>query len=329
MDYDYLDEREQFYSRGRMEGPIRHPDNTVEMIEFYGRLTKRNATFTLPYHAFRSPVRIRIRCHRFGLDGTVALIVNGEHLQDFVFTERSYPWGGVQAVVPQEVAERGALTIELETRDFELSSSHIPEDFGVGVDWIELEPLSRGVLLWPLTQHWLMAIAFPLLGFLFAKSSGVSFRGSLGALCLVVVTINLLNAFFPLQTPMALSRLWIVFPLGFALKRGLALAFGHRLRPRLTPGEITFLGWLFVASSLGHSLLIFFPNHAPPDIWNHLPQVEWLDTLDSSTEALFRYSTSSDVFDDGHVRPRFGVAYGAPYPPFLYFTLIANKRHRV
>ncbi len=286
---------------------------------------------------------IRIRCHRFGLDGTVALIVNGEHLEDFVFSERSYPWGGVQTIIPQEVAERGALTIELETRDSELSSSHIPEDFGVGVDWIELEPLSRGVVLWPLPRHLLMAMAFPLLVFLFTRNSGVSYWGSLGALCIVVVTINLLNAsfplqtpmvlsrlwvVFPLQTPMVLSRLWVVFPLGLALKRGLAVAFGHRLRPRLNPGEITFLGWLFVASSLGHSLLIYSPNHAPPDIWNHLPQVEWLDTLDLSTEALFRYSTSSDVFDDGHVRPRFGVAYGAPYPPFLYFlTFAVSKVH--
>lgn len=146
MDCDYLDEKEQFYSRGRMEGPIRRPDNTVEVIEFYARLTKRRATFKLPYHAFRSPVRIRIRCHRFGLDGTVALIVNGEHLQDFVFTERSYPWGGVQAIIPQEVAQRGALTIELETRDFELSSiscSHVTAGFLIVARWVLFASLWR------------------------------------------------------------------------------------------------------------------------------------------------------------------------------------------
>lgn len=90
-----------------MSGPIRRPDNTVDVITSMGRLTRRKATFELPYQELDSPLQIRIRCHRFGREGTVSLIVNGDAVKDFVFTERSYPWGGIKTVIPQEVAEKG------------------------------------------------------------------------------------------------------------------------------------------------------------------------------------------------------------------------------
>ena len=81
---------EQVYDRVRMQGPTRLPDGSVEVIEFYGRLTAREVGFRLPYHGVASPLRLRLRCHRFGLEGTVHLRVNGEPLDSFVFTDRSY-----------------------------------------------------------------------------------------------------------------------------------------------------------------------------------------------------------------------------------------------
>src|SRR3990172_11898852 len=82
------------------------------------------------------------------------------------------------------------------------------------------------------------------------------------------------------------------------------------------------------AAILAHSALIFFPNHAPPDLWNHIPQVEWLSTLELHFDEIYRFSTSSDPFDDGHVRPHFGVEYGAPYPPLFYLlTFAASSIH--
>ncbi len=89
MDWDYLEEPSNFHDRGRMEGPIRYEDGSVEVIEFYGRLTQERAGLTLPYHATRSPLRLYLRSHRFGLSGTVRLTVNGELVDEFVFTETS------------------------------------------------------------------------------------------------------------------------------------------------------------------------------------------------------------------------------------------------
>ena len=328
MDWDYLMNEEQVYDRVRMQGPTRLPDGSVEVIEFYGRLTAREVGFRLPYHGVASPLRLRLRCHRFGLEGTVHLRVNGEPLDSFVFTDRSYPWGRLQVVVPQDVAERGPLTIELETEGGKPSPSHLPEALGIGIDWIEVEPLSRGVELRVPWTTVALALLFPLAGALFTRSTGASLPLAVLVLAALLVLVLVVTTLTPFTTAMALRRLWVVFPLGFLLHRGLRRAFIGRWRPELAPQEITYVSHVFVIACLAHSVLIFFPNHAPPDLWNHLPQVEWLSELPLDFDSIYRYSTSSDPFDDGHVRPHFGVEYGAPYPPFFYvLTLAATKLH--
>ena len=326
MDRDYLADPEHAPIVLRMDGPIRHPDNSVEVIDFYGRLTGRRAQFSLPYHARHSPVRIRLRCHRFGLDATVAMTVNGHSIEDFVFTDRSYPWGGIHAVIPQEVAERGPLQVELEVRNAEPPRGRFPEDFGVGIDWIEVEPLSEGVFLVPSVKPLGFALVFPLLAFFFIRLTGGSFLASLGVHALATASVSLFTALAPQVSGMAWSRLWVLFPIGYLLHLVLKRLFTQRLEPRLGGADVAFLSRLFVAASLAHSVLIFFPNHAPPDLWNHLPQVEWLESLELSYENIYRYSTSSDVSDDGHVRPHFGAAYGAPYPPHFYVLTFAISR---
>ena len=65
---------------------------------------------------------------------------------------------------------------------------------------------------------------------------------------------------------------------------------------------------------LAHSVLLL-SEPAPPDLWNGLPQVEWLSELPLDFDSIYRYSTSSDPFDDGHVRPHFGVSMGRPILP--------------
>jgi hypothetical protein len=52
---------EEDFPPSRMEGPFRHPDGTVEVKDFVAGLTKKRASLTLPYHALRSPVEIRVR----------------------------------------------------------------------------------------------------------------------------------------------------------------------------------------------------------------------------------------------------------------------------
>ena len=237
-------------------------------------------------------------------------------------------WGGLQVVVPQDVAERGPLTIELETEGGKPSPSHLPEALGIGIDWIEVEPLSRGVELRVPWTTVALALLFPLAGALFTRSTGASLPLAVLVLAALLVLVLVVTTLTPFTTAMALRRLWVVFPLGFLLHRGLRRAFIGRWRPELAPQEITYVSHVFVIACLAHSVLIFFPNHAPPDLWNHLPQVEWLSELPLDFDSIYRYSTSSDPFDDGHVRPHFGVEYGAPYPPFFYvLTLAATKLH--
>jgi len=58
--------------------PVGHPSPGASSTRFQNaRLTKKRASLKLPYPALRSPVEIRVRCHRFGLEGTVSLSVNG------------------------------------------------------------------------------------------------------------------------------------------------------------------------------------------------------------------------------------------------------------
>ncbi len=177
-DEQFLGSKDQFYPPNQMSGPIRRPDKTVEVITFMGRLTRGRATFELPYRALGSPLQIRIRCHRFGLEGTVSLVVNGEAVSDFVFTDRSYPWGGIETVIPQEVAEKGGqLRIEVVTSGGLHPPSHLPDDLGLGVDWIEIEPMSRGVRLIPASMQWVTAYGLMLLGWFIFRTAGFSFSG--------------------------------------------------------------------------------------------------------------------------------------------------------
>ena len=67
MDRDYLESMAHFHPPVRMNGPLRNAQNTVENVDFYGRLTRQRAVWKLPYHAFDSPLRLRVRCHRFGV----------------------------------------------------------------------------------------------------------------------------------------------------------------------------------------------------------------------------------------------------------------------
>ena len=162
----------------------------------------------------------------------------------------------------------------------------------------------------------------------FWHRTGASLPLAVLVLAALLVLVLVVTTLTPFTTAMALRRLWVVFPLGFLLHRGLRRAFIGRWRPELAPQEITYVSHVFVIACLAHSVLIFFPNHAPHDLWNHLPQVEWLSELPLDFDSIYRYSTSSDPFDDGHVRPHFGVEYGAPYPPFFYvLTLAATKLH--
>jgi hypothetical protein len=316
MDWDFLGDPEDFEGRSRMDGPIRYPDGSVEVIQFYGRVTREKASFRLPYHATRSPLRLRIRCHRFGLEGVVELSVNGRILHEFVFTDTSYPWGGIEAVVPQSLAETGPLVIELRTFRGRTPPSHLPEDVGLGVDWIEVEPLSRGVRIVPSAWRIFLVTLSLLLCLGFLMATGASFPTALSGAAILAAAIALHVHLAPVATGMAIGRLWVIFPMGYALWRMLR-------RAPLADAQRVFLARMFALALLAHSILIFFPNHLPPDVGNHLPQVEWLGSLNFTFDELYRFSSSSDPFDDGHVRPHFGVEYGAPYPPIFYLITYA------
>jgi hypothetical protein len=211
-DRGWLAGHEGFYPPSRMEGPFRNPDGSVEVKEFVARLTKRDARLELPYHALRSPLEIRLRCHRFGLGGTVSLSVNEDPLGDFVFTESSYPWGGIEAVIPQAVAERGPLTIGLSTEGGREPPSHLPSDLGVGLDFVEVAPLSEGVVLIPIASQWAGGFLFLLSAFVFLRFLGAGPRArALGTLALAASLVAA-AAFVPTIASRTIPVAWLVFP---------------------------------------------------------------------------------------------------------------------
>ncbi len=345
LDRDYLEDSGQFYRPGvMMDGPIRHEDGSVEVIEFYGRLTRTDATLRLPYHAERSPIRLRIRCHRFGLEGTVALYVNGTHLQDFVFATSSYPWGGIEAVLPQSVAEAGPIHLRLVTRDGNEPPDHLPRDLGVGIDWVELTPMSLGARWLPLSTQWLSFYAFVLLGAGFMGLTGATYRTSVFTMVAMAAFTFALSYLYPVAFGLALPKAWIVFPLGALVLMSLRWARAKRVVTSLTLPEASFTSRLFVAAVVAHSALIFYPNHAPPDVPLHGIQVTWLEQLDVTIDDLRLYSqlVSRGITEDAvmmgigqdasieDLREHFAAGgsgtYSTPYPPFFYLSTYALSR---
>lgn len=227
-DAPWLADERDFYPPVRMEGPLRHPDGSVEVKDFVGRLTKRSAAIQIPYHALRSPLRLRLRCHRFGLEGTVGLAVNGEPLGEYVFAESSYPWGGIETIVPQEVAEKGPLRIELRTTGGRTPPAHLPADLGVGLDWIEVAPMSRGAVLLPTAPQWLGLGLLIVAGGVFAWFLGL--RGLPGVLLGLVPALGLVAATAVL--PSIAGRLlpwgWLALPVAMLWIRIAELANGLR-----------------------------------------------------------------------------------------------------
>ena len=230
-DRAWLADEEGFHPPTRMEGPFRNPDGTVEEQEFVGRLTKRSARLELPYHALRSPIEIRVRCHRFGLEGTVSLSVNNEPIDDFVFTESSYPWGGIVAVVPQSVAERGPLSIRLVTEGGRAPPSHLPSDLGVGLDFVELRPLSGGALLIPTARQWVAWFLFLLSGFVFFRFLGWGPWATAGGVLALAVTLTAMTAALPTIATRAIAVGWLAFP------ASMLLLWSAELADRLSVGR--------------------------------------------------------------------------------------------
>ncbi len=200
-----------------MTGPLRHSDNSVEIEEFLGRLTKKEAGFQIPYHALRTPLEFYLRCHRFGLQGTVTLTVNDRHLGDFVFTKQSYPWGGIRAVIPQEVAETGPLRIEVLVRGEDIPPSHIPADVGLGVDFLELTPMSRGVILLPTAGQWSRLFLLFLLGFFFLRFLDTGALATAADLLALAAFVSTMVVVYPVMTSKILVFAWLFFPLGMLL----------------------------------------------------------------------------------------------------------------
>lgn len=331
MDRDFLSQVDQFSSPTMMNGPIRHEDGSVEVIDFYGRVTTRRVEILLPYFALDSPLRLFLRAHRFGLQGKVLVSVNGELLGEFTFVKSSYPWAGIRTIVPQSVAERGPLRIELVTEGGDPPPSHLSEA-GVGLDWIDVGPMSEGAVLRPSGKSYAALYAFVLSGFAFSFLSGLSLSRAALVLAALVASCCVSIAFFPVETPVALARLWIVFPLALALYLLLA-----RVRV-VSRNDASFVSRLVAVSALAHSLPIFFPNHLPPDVPLHAIQVSWLASADFSYSGLMDYSktlsrsiTSEAVLmktgrDGSKGQESAAGSFGAPYPPFFYILAFFVSR---
>ena len=229
-DKRYLENPETFSPRLEMSGPFRHEDSSVDVIGFDGRLSGRTATLQLPFHALRSPLRIWVRSHRFGLGGTVRMSVNDVLIDDFVFTENSYPWAGIRTVIPQEVAERSALHIDLVVSGGRSPPSHLRSDMGLGMDWVEVDPMSGGAMLLPTAYEWMVPYVFLVLGAISFRLFGFSTRVFFLVLGALILAIAALTALRPVESPTVLFWLWSIFPAGIVLQRSILFAYSRSRR---------------------------------------------------------------------------------------------------
>ena len=229
-DKRYLENPETFSPRLEMSGPFRHEDSSVDVIGFDGRLSGRTATLQLPFHTLRSPLRIWVRSHRFGLGGTVRMSVNDVLIDDFVFTENSYPWAGIRTVIPQKVAERGALHIDLVVSGGRSPPSHLRSDIGLGIDWVEVDPMSGGAMLLPTAYEWMVAYVSLVLGAISFRIFGFSTRVFLLVLGALILAVAALTALRPVESPTVLFWLWSIFPAGIVLQRSILFAYSRSRR---------------------------------------------------------------------------------------------------
>jgi hypothetical protein len=142
----------------------------------------------------------------------VTLSVNGEPIDDFVFVESSYPWGGIQAVVPQAVAERGPLSIELVTEGGRAPPSHLPGDLGVGLDFVEVRPLSEAALLMPTVRQWVGWFLFLISGFVFLRFLRLGPRATAVGILTLAVILTAMTAVVPTIAARSLAFGWLVLP---------------------------------------------------------------------------------------------------------------------
>ncbi|HXV61964.1 MAG TPA: hypothetical protein VEK15_14800 [Vicinamibacteria bacterium] len=215
----FLGDPTAFYPPVRLSGPFRNPDGSVEVREFVGRLTKRETSFHLPFHAVRSPIVLTIRCHRFGQQGTVVLRVNDHHIRDFLFTKTSYPWGGIRAIVPQDVAESGPLRITLAVQGGDEPPSHLPPDFGLGVDWLEVAPMSRGAVLLPTPGQWVSLLLLLLSAFAFLRLLPATPAQTTFVLLLITGSALWMLVAYSVTGQRVVSAAWLVFPVALLALR--------------------------------------------------------------------------------------------------------------
>jgi hypothetical protein len=212
-DRAFLADVNQVYPPATMSGPVRHPDMSVEVTEFVGRLTRRRAEIHLPYHALRTPVELDIRCHRFGLGGTVLIEVNGRFRDEAEFSDRSYPWAGVRLTVPQEFAQLGPLRIVFEVIGGQPPGVNLPRDFGIGIDRIDVQALSK--------DAWFLPAPSQLGWFVLSLGvvAGLCRQARLGSVPFAIVVaasgilLSVCAAWFPVWTAALLPYAWCPFPL--------------------------------------------------------------------------------------------------------------------
>jgi hypothetical protein len=213
-----------------MSGPERLPGGRVQESRFAGRLTRRQASLSIPYHVVGAPVELRIRCHRFGLGGTLAILVNGAPVNEVAFGLDAYPWAVAVSTVPTQVAAKRPLRIDLVVRGGSAPPSHLPEDVGVGLDWVQVRPLEAGALLVPTPRDIALFAGFLLGAAGLSTTAGLRGRRLVAGVLTGAALLSVANVVGPLATRGALTWLVALPLLLAAALRGLEALY--RVRPQ-------------------------------------------------------------------------------------------------
>jgi hypothetical protein len=299
----------------RDHGPFRVRRGESRITYFQARMAEDGARIRIP-SIVSGDARLRLRVHRYGQPGIVRISASGVELGSIVFEEDSYPWGVRSIGVPRRFLERSSFEIELQREEVR-EGIELPPRAICAFDWIELAPADGRAALRPSPSQWLFAVGIPVLVLAALRFAGSGLVLSFGVAALASAGIALAHAVAPGSAAYAASRVWLAFPLGAILFFVLAKLL------RLSADTARRVGAGFTLVLLASSTVIFWPDHAPPDVQPHVRQIERVASSEWTGEVFWELSSSygkeGRTLSLGRRHP--DADYVAPYTPWSYFLV--------
>jgi hypothetical protein len=286
-----------------------------DTLSYYCRTARHGAGIDLPLEAL-GQVRIGARA-RAVVRSSVTIYCDRQALGQVVVDTRR--WDVVRIDEGEQAPAWRPLRLELALRPVALVAGDHASQAAVLVDWIEVAS-TGGIRLAPAAALRLAFLPLGLAAFAWLVGAGPGMR----AASTVVGAAAALAASYasPLMADAALSRL---VPMAFLA----GVAAWGLLKGRAEPrGDPSLVACVVLVGTLGHGLVVFFPNHNPPDLSTHIGRTMDFGTVPLEYEALLRYGSHLPTASQraAPATDLFGSKALVPYAPGAYLVLYGLAR---